>query len=302
MAKKKTKQCKILFNILVQRMWKIEENDEIKDLPLYTIDTLISYIMKLGKKKRFYDLKDNKFCFLENANIEYSENQPLVITGVFKSARNEFRPDLINKKTGTERKNPKELSEGDIEKTHFIIKINKTAEEVYFFLEYNYYGIGMTTIINYLSYFNKEYLFVNKLKRNYSIKHLLIARDSFINELKNLNRIRIAEIYFDKKLLGGRALNFSDRTISLRKDLKLVATASAGESIKEVGIDFYNALQTDSVSKVRIYGNDEQNNEVVLDTTFAMKYEHVTVDIYPDTGEVNSAQLYTGLRKVTEKF
>jgi len=122
----KTKDCKILFNTLIQRMWKDNQDDPQVDNPLYLIQDIITYAMKQGKTKRFFDLKkDNKFCFLESATVTETKKVPTLIAGYVKSARSEFRPDLINKKTGAESKNPKEISEGDIEKTHFVIKIDE---------------------------------------------------------------------------------------------------------------------------------------------------------------------------------
>jgi hypothetical protein len=301
----KTKECKILFNTLIQRMWKVNQDDPNVDNPLYLIQDIITYTMKQGKTKRFFDLKtDNKFCFLESATITAISNKPTLITGFFKSARSEFRPDLINKKTGSERKNPKEISEGDIEKTHFIIKIDEKEKEVYFFLEYNFHGVTVNNAVNYFSAFYTKYLAANDLKKNSSIKHFVIARNNFLTELERLTRTRLAEIYFDKHLLGTKALNFSNRFVSLKKDLKLVASASAQESITEVGIDFFNALNKkgSDVSKVRIYGNDEDNNEIVLDTSFTGRVEFISVDINQETGDVNSSQLFTGLQKIANSF
>ncbi|MBL7976647.1 MAG: hypothetical protein JNJ85_17160 [Candidatus Kapabacteria bacterium] len=301
---KSTKDCKVLFNTLIQRMWRNSQDDPIVDNPFYAIEDVISFTMKQSKKKRFYDLKDDKFCFIESAYFIREEGEPTIITGLFKSARNEFRPNLINKRTGEERKNPKEITEGDVEKTHFAIKLDENSKEVYFFIEYNFHGVSLTSAVNYFGIFNDKYLVSKELKKNYSVKHLVIPRNNFLTELEHISRTKLAEIYFDKQLLGSKALNFSNRMVSLKKDLKLVASASTQESITEVAIDFYNAMtRKDSpVSKVRIHGNDENNNEVILDTSFMSKEEFVKVDINSETGEVNTTQLLTGLKKIAKTF
>ncbi len=67
-----TKDCKVLFTTLIQRMWKTGEEVNQIDKPLYLIDPLIAYTIKLAKTKRFLDLKENKFCFLESAIITRS--------------------------------------------------------------------------------------------------------------------------------------------------------------------------------------------------------------------------------------
>lgn len=301
---KKSKECKVLFNTLIQRMWKKDQNDPQIDNPFYSVDDVIGFTMKLSKTKRFYDLQDDKFCFLESANITVNGDESTLINGLFKSARNEFRPNLINKRTGAERKNPKEITEGDIEKTHFVIKIDKREKEVYLFLEYNFHGIHTNNIVNYISKYYYSYLSSKGQKRNSSIKHLVIPRNDFLTELEKVSRTRLAEIYFDKQLLGSHSLNFSNRQVSLKKDLKLVATASPQESITEVAIDFYHALKRkDSVvSKVRIYGVDEDKNEIILDTSYMSLVEFVEVDLNQETGEVNTSQLFSGLKKIAENF
>ena len=298
-----TKERKVLFSTLIKRNWKSGDKDPF-DTPLYEIDAIISFVLKQSKTNKFFNLKENKFCFLESAKIEDLENESKLIIGLFKSARNEFRPDLINKKTGTERKNPKEISEGDIEKNHFVIRIDKVTQEVYLFLEYNFHGINLNSVVNYFGSFNIKYLTAINLKRTYSVKHFIIPREDFRKELDKLTRTKLAEVYIDKKLLGSKALKFSNRYVSLKQDLKLVASASPRESITEVAIDFFNAMtgENSDISKIRIYGNDENNNDVILDTSFMSKVEFIEVDLNPDTGEVNSTQLFSRLKEIAINF
>lgn len=300
----KNKDCKISLVTLIQRMWKDKAEDNIIDKPLYVVQDILSYIIKKKKQNRFYDLKENKFCFIQTMKVDNSDKDRVFIEGYFKSARSEFRPDLINKRTGEERKNPKEKSEGDIEKTHFVIFINKTDSEVYLFVEFNFHGITINNIISYLSHFNNEFLASQEKARSYSIRYLTVASNNFLTELESLKRTKLAEIYFDKQLLGSEALNFSNRTVSLKKDLKLVASAEPRESITEVGVDFYNKMnqKNSPVSKVRILGVDDQNNEIVLDTSFMGKVEFVNVNLNEETGEVNSTQLLSGMLKLAKSF
>jgi hypothetical protein len=298
------KKVKVTFHTLVQRMWKKQNEDEIEERPFYLVEAILTYINKLAQKTKFHDLKNNKFCYLETISMEIISDDIVLLTGFFKSARNEFRPDLVNKRTGKERKNPKEITEGDIEKTHFIIKIDKKQKEVFLFLENNFYGITINNIIDYLTNFSRKYSDVKGEKKNFTIVHYDIPRNNFLTELEALSRTAIAEVHFDKKLLGSNALNFSDRTISLQKDLVLTAKASAKESITEVGIDLWNKLkQKDSpISKIRIKGIDQNKHNVLLDTTFACKTEYIEVDLNTDTGEVNSTQLFTGLKYIANSF
>lgn len=290
----KEKEVKIGYHTLVQRMWRQKAEDEIIDNPLLMVNDILSYVEKLPKKKKFFDLHNDKFCFLES----FKKETNLITVGIFKSARNEFRPNLINKRTGSERPNPKEITEGDIEKTHFLIKIDETENDVYLLLENNFYGITINNFINYLTHFCKEFYKLKEKSKNFSIKYSIIPRSNFLTELEKLTRAKIAEVYFDKQLLGSKALNFSNRTISLKKDLKLIATASPRESITEVAVDLFNALnlRKSPITKVRVIGKDENENDVILDTSFMSKIDFLTIDVNSDTGEINSIQLFSKLK------
>lgn len=300
---KNTKDVKITFHILVQRQWKKDKDDPNVYNPLYEIYQILHFVKKLPRLQKFHDLKDDKFCFLESVDF-VKDNSNTIIKGFFKSARNEFRPNIINKKTGTERKNPKELAEGDIEKTHFLIKIDKNTKEVYLLLEYNYHGIGINNIIDYFSVFLNAYLLSIDKPRSFTINQAVIPGNDFLYELQNLSRAKIAEVYFDKQLMGSKALNFSNRLVPLKQDLKLTASAEIGESLKDIGVDLFNAfnLKGSKITKVRIYGTDIEDNPVILDTTFMSKIEFVNVDLNQETGEVMTTQLITGLNRISNSL
>ena len=142
------------------------------------------------------------------------------------------------------------------------------------------------------------------MRRNFYILKTDIMMNSFLTEVERLSRTTLAEVYFDKKLLGSDALNFSNRTVSLKKDIVLTAKASPKESITEVGIDFWNKMQhSDSpISRVRIKGVDENENSVLLDTSLLCRQEFVTVNLDSETGEVNSTQLLLRLQKMAKEF
>lgn len=302
-----TKDVKISFHTLIQRMWKQKQEDEEKELPFFLIGDVLEYIGSIGvkdKKKKFYNLRDNKFCFIDYVNTTKLDENNIVYCGVFKSARSDFRPNLINKRTGNERVNPKEMNEGDIEKTHFLVKLSKTNNEVYLFLEKNFMGISPSVFVNYITQFTTTYLKNIEQQKNFHIHKTDILMNNFLTEVERLSRTTLAEVYFDKRLLGSEALDFSNRTISLRKDIVLTAKASIKESITEVGIDFWNKMQhKDSlISRVRIKGIDENNNSILLDTSLLCRQEYVSVDLDSRTGEVNSDQLLSRLQKMAKEF
>lgn len=302
-----TKDVKITFHTLIQRMWGQNNVIGNNEQPFFLVGKVLDYIGNIKSKdkmQKFYDLRDKKFCFIDFVYKTDIDETDVVYSGVFKSARSDFRPNLINKRTGNERKNPKEISEGDIEKTHFLVKLSKRDNEVYLFMEKNFMGVSPTVFVNYITRFTNSYLQHIDEKRNFSIQKTDIMMNNFLTEVERLSRTITAEVYFDKKLLGSEALNFSNRTVSLKRDLILTAKASTKESITEFGIDIWNKMQhQDSpISRVRIKGIDENDNAVLLDTSFFCRQEFITAELDADTGEVNSTQLLSRLQKLAKDF
>lgn len=297
----KTKRVKITFHTLVKRLYKKKNDKESQEYPFWEAENILMYISQRPKIERFYNIKGGKFCFLESPiKKDIIEEDDFLLSGFIKSARNEFRPNLIDKKTGDERENPKTINEGDIEKTHFVLKFSKSQNEVYLFFEYNSSGITITNFVNYLIFATKKYICKNNQKINFKVIHCEVARDNFFEELKNLSRAAQTEVYFDKRLLGSDALNFSNRTIALKKDIVLLAKASKKENIIEFGVDIWNKMnqKNSPISKLRIKGIDSNENPILLDTSFMVKNDFVDIDVDQDTGELNTIQLIVGIKNI----
>lgn len=285
------KERKISFCTLIKKEWTTHKIDSF-DL----VDKIIAYINTLSKKARMIPLKESKIMLLQTATIEKDPDGNIIISGFFKSATHTFRPNLLDTDTGNERKSPKLLKEGDIEKTHFAIKLY--SGEVFILLENNGNGVSIIQVVNYFSFFTKAYLKSKGKPKNFSIDHTKIGRGNFLDALDELKRARIAEVFFNKSLLGSAGLNFSNRTASLKRNLVLTASAEPTESIKETAIDFFNHLSNsgDGISKIRVYGNDKLNNKVMLDTSFIEKVDFLNVSLNPLTGEVTTPEMITGLK------
>lgn len=165
-------------------------------------------------------------------------------------------------------------------------------------------GVSPTVFVNYIARFTNMYLQHVDEKRNFSVQKTDIMMNNFLTEVERLSRTITAEVYFDKKLLGSEALNFSNRTVSLKRDLILTAKASTKESITEFGVDIWNKMQRQDspISRVRIKGIDENDNAVLLDTSFFCRQEFITAELDADTGEVNSTQLLSRLQKLAKEF
>lgn len=293
-----TKKVKILYKTLIKYQWSKGSTIKDRSTPFWEVYNVIKLINKKPKKDRIQDIKGDKFCFLENFNIvENSDKTRIEIYGFFKSARNQFRPNLINRRTGQERANPKLLVEGDIEKTHFVIVLDKKQDEVFFIHEYNHHGVTINNIVDYFKLFAKIYATEEKLPKNFTLRHQIIPKIDFIEALRSMRRVKLADVYIDKQLLGSDALNLSNRTVGVKSELKLTIGSNPRESIKSTVVDVFNNFngKGSSISKIRVEGKDERENDIMIDTSFMNKQDFITVDRQLNTGELVSNQVYSEL-------
>ncbi|OOQ59120.1 hypothetical protein [Mucilaginibacter pedocola] len=290
-----TKTRKISFNTIIKRQWSTRV-----ETPFFAIADVIKYVLSLNKKGKQFEMKEDKFCLLQTAKAE-RDVDTVLISGFFKSARHTFRPNLIDRQTGEERPSPKRLSEGDIEKTHFAFKITKS--EVFLVVEINGNGISANQIVEYFGAFTKKYLTSKGEPKNFTIVFFKIGREDFLEEIKSMKTIRLAKVFFDKKLLGSNCLAFSNRTSNLQRDIELTVKAESRSDITETAIDFYNSFTNKtekSISKVRIEGKDRNGTEVALDTSFMEKLDSVDVSINATTGEVETTEMLSSLKAFTK--
>ena len=291
------KTRKIVFFSITKKMWENNAEGLKGEFPFFEIKELIAFINKLKKTERKFELKGHKTCSLISATIKDADNAT-IITGIFKSAQWLYRPPLWDTQTDEERPSPKKITEGEKEKTHFAIKI--TEEEVFLVLEINGNGITINHIISYLMFFNREYLKSIKKKQSFTIYYAKVGRGDFLQVLERLNRTRIVEVHFNKSLLGGDGLKFSSRTHSVQRDVVLTLKAEKRQSVTETAVDIFNKFngQTieESISKIRVQGKDEDNEDTILDTSFMEKIEFANVSLNSTTGEVQTTEMLSFLK------
>lgn len=267
--------------------------------PYHEVVSLLEHIINLPLKKRFFDLKDDKFCYLDE--FEQVQEKPF-FRGVIESARSAFRPKLINKSNGQKRVNPRELSEGDIDRTHFFIGIYPS--EVKLFIEYNYSGVRVQNFVNYLKHFLKPYSRRNHIEVDYSILHLEVAPVSFMTQLESAIKSSRMELYMDKQILGTSALNFSDRTVAVKRDVVLSVAAKRNEDIKTLIMDVFASFNDSEkgLRRLRVFAKNQDNHDVIIDTQALCMKSVFVVDVNEDTGELNTSQVYRQMQSIAEAY
>jgi hypothetical protein len=261
--------------------------------PSIIID-VINYIMNLDKNDRVFDLyRSHKFHLLD-----YSYLKDDIHKLIFKSGKYYHRPPLIDKESADERDNPKTLTEGESEKTHLVVKYKHS--EAILIKEDRQSGISIKNLVEYLSH----YLWL--MRRNidqkirYNVTFSIIPKEDFLQELNNLSRAMVGEIFLDRKILGSESLNLASRTEEVQETLQLIIKAKRKKSIKETLIDiFHNFVANISeIAKIRIYGLNDKGDTILLDTDLIKKIEYISTEIDEATGIVESNKFLARLATI----
>ncbi|MCT4002254.1 hypothetical protein HZQ19_10260 [Elizabethkingia anophelis] len=260
-----------------------------------SFNSVISHIKELSKKERTFELGNNKFCYIELHESTYQNTRNKII---IKSAKHSFRPNLVHKDTIVERENPKQLEEGEIEKSHIVIKF--TGDGVSFILDKHKGGITVGQFINYLNRFATSIDSEIQIRFGFEI----VVKENFLEEINNLSRVTCAEIIADKQLLGSHALNYSNRIDNAKHDIILTVKAKKKDSIEDIAKDLFAKLNggKSEITKLRIVGRNDDNNEVVLKTDFIERQEYITAEVSDRTGEVSSTDIFIEINAAMDNF
>lgn len=250
---------------------KIEDFKTGKELNAAIIDTCFKSISKLSKQERVYDaISVDRFHLL----FSYVSDGKYA-GGFFKSAKYNHRPDLIDKQNLQERQNPKKLTEGEGEKTHFAIGFN--GNEALLLLESKRDGVLIGTFQLYLE------RFLERIDANYRINIGLSVRGDFKTKLKELEQVSAVEIFTPYTLVTdtfGEDLPISKDDI--RDDAILTFKAKKRQSIKSLTNKIYEIFshkQKDKISRIKVYGKTAIQSGVLLDTDKLKDHDNIKVEL-----------------------
>ncbi len=270
---------------------------------------MFQFILRKKKKDRIHQLKQSKVCLLDSCMPPEEIDDTIVIKGLIKSTTQDFCPYLLNSRTGEERPNTRTKQEGDIEKNHFLIKILDRGNDefdVFVIFEKNGNGISMNQFVDCLKKYNKLWLQSKNEKLSYSVNYKIVCGEDFFDMLNNISRAKIAEIHFDKVLVGSDALNFAEKQSlhSAQSDVVLTLRAEKGMSLKNLGFNVLQLFQgkKSKITKIRISGEDAEKHDVIFDTEFIGKKTEIEAELNPETGEVITPNIYSELEILAEEL
>jgi len=269
----------------------VNEGNDLKE----SFISVITHIAELTKQERTYELGNNKFCYLELYESTHRNTKCKII---IKSAKHSFRPNLVHRDTIIERENPKQIQEGEIEKSHICMKFEE--DSILFLLDKHF---GALTIRQFVSYLNQ---FAHNIESEITIRfgYEIVIKENFLEEIDNLSRVTCAEVLVDKQLLGSDALNYSNRINQVKHDIVLRVKAKRENSIEEFARDLFTKFigGDTTINKIRLIGRNDDNNEVILNTDFIERQEYIMADFSSETGDVSTTDIFIEMNSTLDNF
>ena len=139
----------------------------------------------------------------------------------------------------------------------------------------------------------------------YALKYSMIGINNFKTELERFVRSKVAEIYYEKQILGNDFLNLTDRLIPVKEDVIVTVKAEKGMDIQKIALKAFDLLESkkdNCISRVRIKGNDEYGNESTIDTGIMVRKEFVKSKIDEETGEFDTEDLIKQIVNIANSF
>lgn len=243
-----------------------------------------------GSEKKMI-LPNNKFCLLD-----YHRDDENYVVGYFISAKTRHRPNLIDEESLIRRANPKTETEGEEEKTHFVLKFDLNTKQIICLLESRNVGITANAIKKYMK---------NFIRNEIQIQYKFIAREEFLEEFDNLSNVKVGDIFIDARTIGSDFLKFGELSDTLQEEIMVQTKAKRGQSIKKTlkkAIDQLISGTRSDIKRIRVQGRDNDNNPVVLNTDFAKKQLIIQAILDDETKIVNSEKLLNDMKDALRDY
>lgn len=269
--------------------------------PQQYIQSILGHIMQKPKENRRRELGDDRFYFLSdcrNLSAYPPDTQPLV----FKFADYGRLPPLIERTTLQERQNTRVITEGELQRTHAVIRY--FDDEAVVLLEVSRPAITISRLSQYLKIFDQSLHTLKGIKQLHRIEDGIIPKGDFLEELHKLKRAQVGTITVSNQLMGSDYLNLSDQLSEIQKDINLTVKAERKKDIGSLVEDLFNNMSAEErkVKRLRVYGTDEQNQAVKLDTKRIRREEYLEFTPDPITKQVKTSEILERLSRMIGEF
>ncbi len=258
----------------------------------------VDYVNSLpSANKLFRDERNNKAVSLSSIKEETKQGLRLYKV-IFKSCKYNHSPDYMSSTDGSERPTDKQLYEGDKELTHMCMRID--GNEAYTIFEERRNGVSMGGVIKYLNQYLHAFLKEHGITKMFCLWASIIPPDDFLTALDATERISIAQLFVEKKVLGSGFLNLMDVDANSQDDLLMTLKSKPKQGLPKRAIrQAFRALASEGseISRIRLYGKDINKMNVIIDSLGGKRIEEVTVDLTPN-GVVDSYSIFAKIEEV----
>lgn len=266
------------------------------DAPLFC--RFLGYVDSLSEAdKLFRDERNNKAVSLARITDETKQGIHLYKI-VFKSCKYNHSPDYMSSADGSERPTDKQLHEGDKELTHMCMRID--GVESYTIFEERRNGVTMGGVIKYFNTLFHAFLASEGIPDTFYLWASIVPPDDFLTALSSADRISIAEVFVEKKVLGSNYLNLMDIDANSQDDLVMILRSKPRQTLPKRAIRrTFQMLTTEgtTVNRIRLYGKDINKMNVTIDSLHGKRIEEVTVEL-TSNGVVDSYSIFAKIEEV----
>ena len=186
------------------------------------------------------------------------------------------------------------MDEAFAEKTHFLGSVHTNGVELLF--ESRQAGAGIGMVVKCL---NK--IWGSMTDHDGYFYYYPIPVNNLEAAIKNLTRIKIGSIYYDKTYFteDGRALGKMQGVNSLKDDIILTMQAKKSQTISSrsiINLLRSMASENSSISRIRLEGKNEEGN-TIIDTYLTKKINNVNVEL-DSKGLVDDYSIFAKMEEV----
>ncbi|WJH31336.1 hypothetical protein N6H13_12740 [Paenibacillus sp. CC-CFT742] len=138
-------------------------------------------------------------------------------------------------------------------------------------------------VTNYLNKMLREYLTIKEMRKNFKIIYGAEPSQNFLALLETAKDIKVAELHTSKIYLGSEAMDVvQEEDNSMKEEIIITVKAQPKESLKKrVFRRIFRELTSveSKVSRIRLYGHDENSNLLKIDSQPLKKVDYVTAEL-----------------------
>lgn len=240
------------------------------------------------------DIDERKFEYKPN-NVTYFEDEAIIEDDIIKV---KFSYIISNKKVNIvdsltlQKKGQKELTDGDLERQHILIKLIKNSSQAILVFEKIPGAIPVGSLRDQLNiYLNKFY---SEENINLFIQIHPLPNEDFLTDLSNTKRISAVKLHVDRDdCISDPDLNFSGSNRNLRETVELVYKPKLKERITKTQVQkIYSSYRSnpEKICRIIVEANGE-NGKIRLDTNGAKLATYIKTNLDID-GLVDTSDIF----------